>query len=112
MLSNRKLIVNKPFSKPGNTLHTADSDQFVTIKCVRASTDDGDVIIQDVADGDMFRVTVSDDFSVWISLKSVKEDGILLKYFPLTEGETVRVSVSPIILGKFLVFGYLEYEKV
>ena len=109
MLTSKKLIVTKPFSKPGNTLQVADADQFVTIKCVRASTDDGELNMQEVADGDVFRLSVSDDMSVWISLKSVKEDGVLLKDFPLSEGETIRVSVSQNMLGKYLVFGYLEY---
>lgn len=39
MLTSKKLIVTKSFSNPGNILHVADADQFVTIKCVRASTD-------------------------------------------------------------------------
>ena len=109
MLTNKKLIVTKSFSKPGNTLHVADADQFVTIKCVRASTDDGEMNIQEVADGDVFRLSVSDDMSVWISLKSVKDDGVLLSSLPLSQGETIRVSVSQNMIGKYLVFGYLEY---
>ena len=109
MLSNKKLIVTKPFSKPGQILHTADSDQFVTFKCVRASKDDGDVEIPNAGDGDKFRLNVSDDMSLWISLKSIKEDGHLLKHFPLTDGETLRVSASENLIGKFLVFGYMEY---
>ena len=111
MLTNKKLIVTKPFSKPGNILHVADGDQFVTIKCVRASTDDGETYMQEVADGDVFRLSVSDDMSVWVSLKSVKDDGILLSAFPLSEGETIRVSVNQNIIGKYLVFGYLEYPE-
>ena len=111
MLTNKKLIVTKPFSKPGNTLHVADADQFVTIKCVRASTDDGEINMQEVADGDVFRLSVSDDMSVWISLKSVKNDGVLLSSLPLSQGETIRVSVSQNMIGKYLVFGYLEYPE-
>ena len=111
MLTNKKLIVTKPFSKPGNILHVADGDQFVTIKCVRASTDDGEMNMQEVADGDVFRLSVSDDMSVWISLKSVKDDGVLLSTLPLSQGETIRVSVSQNMIGKYLVFGYLEYPE-
>ena len=111
MLTNKKLIVTKPFSKPGNTLHVADSDQFVTIKCVKASTDDGEMNMQEVADGDVFRLSLSDDMSVWISLKSVKDDGVLVSSLPLSEGETIRVSVSQNMIGKYLVFGYLEYPE-
>ena len=110
MLTSKKLIVTKPFSKPGSTLHVADADQFVTIKCVRASTDDGEINMQEVADGDFFRLSVSDDMSIWISLKSVKDDRVLLKDLPLSEGETIRVSASQNLLGKYLVFGYLEYS--
>jgi len=109
MLSSKKLIVNKPFSKPGHILHTADADQFVTIKCVSASADDGEINIQDVADDDMFRLTVSDDASIWIALSTVKSSGILLKDFPLENGETIRVSVSQNLLGRYLVFGHFDY---
>jgi len=108
MLSNKRLMVTKSFSKPGSIIHTADSSQFITLKCVRSSIDGEQLNIQDVADGDMFRVTVSEDTSIWISLKSVK-DGLMLKGFPLEEGEIVRVSASQNILGKFLIFGYIEY---
>lgn len=108
MLSSKKLMVTKSFSKPGNTLHIADADQLVTIKCVRASTDDGEINIEDTDVG-MFRLSVSDDMSIWISLKSVKDDGVLLKDLPLSEGEIIRVSVSRNLVGKYLVFGSLYY---
>ncbi len=108
MLSNKKLIVNKNFSKPGNKLHIADHDQFVTIKSVRASIDEEFHELQTGCD--MFKINVTsvsdDNMSIWISLKSVKEDGILLKDFPLAGGDTLRVSASQNILEKFVVFGY------
>ena len=110
MLSNKKLIVNKPFSRPGNTIHTADADQFVTLRYVRASTDDGEITLQDNVDGDMFRITVSDNISLWIPLKSIK-DGVLLHHFPLTENEILRVSVSQNMIDKYLIFGYVEYTE-
>lgn len=111
MLTNKKLIATKPFSKPGDILHTANADQFVTIKCVRASTDDGEINIQDNTNEGMFRLTVSDDTNIWISLKSVKDDGVLVKDLALTEGETIRVSVDIILIGKYLIFGYIEYTQ-
>ena len=110
MLSNKKLIVNKPFSKPGNTIHTADAYQFVTLRYVRASTDDGEITLPDDADGDMFRITVTDNISLWIPLKSAK-DGVLLHHFPLSEEEDLRVSVSQNLIGKYMIFGYVEYAE-
>lgn len=67
----------------------------------------------DSDNGDIFRLSVSDDsddISVWVSLKSVKNDGVLLSSFPLSQGETIRVAVSQSMIGKYLVFGYLEYS--
>lgn len=110
MFSNKRLIINKNFTKPGQILHTANCDQFVTIKSERASTDDADVTIEDANDRDMFRISVGEDLSIWVTLKSVK-DGILLKDFPVSQGESVRVSASANMLGKFVVFGYFGYTN-
>ena len=111
MLSNKKLIVTKTFSKLGNHLHTANNDQFVTIKSVRASIDENECRLE-VGDGDTFKISVTsisdDTISVWVSLKSVKEDGILLKDFPLAEGDNLRISASQNLLEKFVVFGHFE----
>ena len=120
MLSNKKLIVTKNVTTPGHKLHTADYDQFVTLKTVRASTDHAtevdkqereDLTATTTNNNDFFKLsitTASDDYmSLWISLKSV-QDGILLKDFPLAEGETLRVSASPSLLKKYVVFGFFE----
>lgn len=109
MLSNKKLIVTKNLSKPGNNLHTADNDQFVTIRCARASIDDEEFNVLDFSN-DMFKINVTsasdDNMSVWISFKSLKEDGILLSDFPVTRGDTLRISASQNLIGKFVIFGY------
>ena len=109
MLSKKRLIVERNFTKPGHVLHTADRDEFVTIKVARASTDAGQVEVQEPNDTDMFRISIGEEVSIWITLKSIK-DGIMLESFPISHGESLRISSSQSIVGKFIVFGYCESE--
>lgn len=107
MLSNKRLLVDRGFTNQGRVLHSADGDQFVTIKMARASTgvhDDAQVLTE----LDKFRITVGDDLSIWIPYNASTGE-FLLEDFPVAKGECLRVTASPNLVNKFLVFGWFEY---
>ena len=106
MLSNKKILVDKPLSRPGRILHIADTDEFVTIRVVNASIDD-EQIQYEPTEADVFRISVGENLSIWVKAKSIK-DGMLLENFPISCEESIRVSASQHLVNKFLVFGWRE----
>lgn len=107
MLSNKRILVDQNVYRPGCVLHTPDCDQFVTIRFARGSTDNAQVDEHTPQVGEIFRITIGEVLNVFVSLLSAT-DGVLLREFPVSSGETIRVAASESITGKFVVYGWQE----
>ena len=107
MLSAKRAFVDHGMNKPGNLLHTCNQDEFITLKVIRTSlTTDDAPTDQDPTNG-MFRITVNEQYSMFVSIKAV-QNGQLLQHFPASKGEVVRVAASNDLLRMYIVYGYVE----
>ena len=125
MFTQRRIVINRDFTSPGNLLHVANQDQFVTIKVLIANPTNNPnhnaVVQNDGAQNNgaqnneatsKFRITFENLESgvmqnVWIPLDSTK-DGVLLSHFPIAKNDRILISSSSNITNNYIAFGFYE----
>ena len=125
MFTQRRIVINRDFTSPGNLLHVANQDQFVTIKVLIANPTNNpnhNAVVQNNGAQNngaqnneatsKFRITFENLESgaiqnVWIPLDSTK-DGVLLSHFPIAKNDRILISSSSNITNKYIAFGFYE----
>ena len=135
MFTQRRIVINRDFTSPGDLLHVANQDQFVTIKVLIANPTNNpnhNAVVQNNGAQNngaqnngaqnngaqnneatsKFRITFENLESgaiqnVWIPLDSTK-DGVLLSHFPIAKNDRILISSSSNITNKYIAFGFYE----